>query len=264
MIGAWLLLACLGARAAETSGLPDAAVRRVAALEREISKERFGRVLLAETAGVPRRAVEGASVVAYRGAPPAVVFDLDRLASESEWDLELAYARALSYAAQGLSVELVESDEKAWADALAWAVEKAREDAAFSAKLRGALRARAADPEAPSVGELDRLSRYGARLLESVDSFCLAVESGRPWNKEAVSMTALSDFIDRYGPGYEAIAFQKGSPYARAGERRYPAALYEAALALKPGGGLAPIREALGPLETETLPELRRALERLK
>lgn len=265
MLAALLPLLFPFAARAATTGVPDEAWPRVEALGKELARERQGRLLLAETVSVPRLATRNAAqAVSYQRRPAAVVFDFDRLAGEAQWDAELSYARALALASQRLSVELAESDEKAWADTLEWALEKAQDDQAFGERFKAAVRAQAADPGAAVVGEVDRAARYAARLLESVDSFCAAVEAGRPWSDNAVTLTALSDFVERYGPGYEALSVSDASPYARAGERRYPASLYLAARDLEPSGSLAPVREALGPLETRTLPDLRRRLERLR
>lgn len=271
MLPAACLLAFIAA--ASTWELPLEAKARIAKLESGFSSVREGRRLLAETDGVRRLGVddERALLVSYRRPEAAVVFNLARLSGETQWDYELSLARALSHAAQRIAFELPEGEVKALADELAFAVEKAAQDKVFAERFAAALKRQGElakgeralgfamkKPEA----ELEAAAYYGAQLLDSADAFERAVEASRGW--PPVSFSTLSDFIERYGPEYRDVALSDQGEYARAGDRRYPGALYRAAVSLKELGGIAPVREALGPLESRTLPELRLALSKLQ
>jgi hypothetical protein len=257
-----------------TSGLSNDQIVAIALREQPFSRERRGRKLLAECSHVPRLAGKTReAAVEFSREAVALIFDPEKLSNAGEWEFELELARAASLAGQGLPFPLVEGEEKSVAEEITYALEKAGDDKKFAEKFRAALSAgkKAVDAERrlglPAVrprGAVEGTGYFAARLEDSVDGFVRAVESAALTDPDTVRFTALADFVEQYGPEYQDVALADGASFARAGQKRYSAALYRAARLVSASGGTAGVREALGPLETQTLPELRRRLEKFR
>lgn len=283
------LLACAPARAQGGPGLSKAVEREIGRVEDNLRRTETGRRLLAETARVPRRGVarleEGVAVAWRRGKPGELLYSLEALPKATEWDFELALVREYARAAMDLPLPVLEEESAAGLRQALHAAQKARADARFSQALRRGMRAwrdrvRAwrsarswvrghlgASAEVTGLsakGELDRAALHLALFAEDPDAFYWAAE--KPWLRGAhgYTWTELEDFLDRHRGGLDEIHFPEGSPYARAGGRRYPAALARAAIQVSRDGGLSRLREALGDLETLQAEALKQALKRWK
>jgi hypothetical protein len=244
-----------------------------------------GRRLLAETVELSRResdeAAGGAPVRFVREPRPVLVIGPQRLKAVSDEELELALARELARASEDLPVVLPEGDMSAYQIELEYAVERSALDAGFSRHLHAAYqlvvhqegdaradqqRIAALLPQGESLPPPlmalppDEFGRAGYFLLlfeRNPDEFYWAVEEGLPRPSGAVRLGELEDFTERYGPDFSAAHTDPAGRYVRIGDRRYPPALFQAARKLVESGGLARIREALGPFDTTGADELR-------
>jgi hypothetical protein len=259
--------------------------RRLEAATAALRETSVGRRLLAETAELTSResddASGGAAVVFVHDPQPVLLLGPRRLKMVSDEELELALARELARAAADLPVALPEGDMAAYQIELEYAVERSAIGEGFSRRLHAAYRlavrqdgaARAEQQRvaellppgeslpppllpAPS-GEFDRAGYFLLLFARDPDEFYWAVEKGLPRAPGAVRLDELEDFMERYGPDFSAAHADAAGRYVRIGGRRYPPVLFQAALRLVDSGGLARIREALGPFDTAGAEDLR-------
>ncbi|MDD5657393.1 MAG: hypothetical protein PHF00_09095 [Elusimicrobia bacterium] len=255
------------------AGSPTPAVAlRLERADAELRRTAAGRRLLAETLDVPRLQGVAADGVAFqRGSPGVLILDSSRLKSMNEDELELSLARALAQAAMALPFALPEEDMAAYQAELDFALERAERDGDFSGRLRAAYReASRVDAAAPSRskrfpapreplprGELARAGRLLLLFARDPDEFYHAVEADASRDPGSVRLSELEDFVERYGPDYSGARLGPSGLYAWLGSRRYPPGLLRAARRLAQGGGLASLREALGPFQTVGRDELK-------
>ena len=258
--------------------LPEPAARDVAKGEDDLRLTVAGRRLLVEAQEVERRsALDGLSgleaVRLMRIPKPTLVFDVKRLPKITPAEFELAFARELSKAAMNIPLELAETEMAARQQELAFALDKAEQDAVFAKKLREAVKAQQKRLEGYSendpvlyppptpVGELDRAAYYVALFVVSPERFYWAVERDVSWTQGMVRLTELEDFMDRHASDLAQARPAPGTPYAWVAGRRYPARLVAAAKPFLELGGLARTREALGQFDRAPAFDLRARLE---
>ncbi|MBI5241768.1 MAG: hypothetical protein HY926_14945 [Elusimicrobia bacterium] len=260
------------------AALSPVAAQRLESAEAMLQETPSGRLLLAETSGLPRRESDGLAGDALarfvRGPRPALVLGPRRLRGSSDADLALALARELSRAAADLPMAMPEGDMAACQDELEFAVERSGLDDEFARLLRAAYAeaarrdetARAAHRRAAALlpagegldlppaalprGELERAGQFLLLFARDPDEFYWSVEKGVPRPADAVRLGELEDFMDRYGPDFGSARLGPSGRYARLGGRRYDPALLRAARRLVESGGAARLREALGPFDT--------------
>lgn len=271
------------------AGLPGTALSPATAgelgrIEGRMSVSLLGRRLLAQTTDVPRRELPGASGrdgLRFVGPQGLLAFDSSRLSQNTEWEMELILARELARASQAMPIVLLEGETAAAQAELEFALERALEDKAFDARLRGAVRRmekraealRASDAwqrlrlplEAQDlpvldlpVSEFDRVAYYLLLFLRSPDEFYWAIERGQAWPPETVSLTELEDFLEKHH-GDDLSSAQPGASglYQRVGGRRYRPALVQAARATQQVGGIVFLHEALSAFSSGAIDSLR-------
>jgi hypothetical protein len=259
--------------------------RRLETAAAALQQTPVGRRLLAETAELPRREDDeaaGEDAVRFVREPQrALLFGPRRLQALEPSELELALARELSRASADLPVVLPEGDMSAYQTELDYAVQRSAQDESFSRRLHAAYQSAVFREEAARAdqrrieallpagqslpapllsappGEFERAGYYLLLFARNPDEFYWAVESGLPREPGAVRLAALEDFMERYGPDFSAAQADPAGRYVRIAGRRYPPALFQAARRLVESGGLARIREALGPFDTAGADELR-------
>ena len=252
--------------------------RRLEAAAAALQETLVGRRLLAETAELSRRESDeaaGAAAVRFvRDQRPVLVLGPRRLQALSDAELELALSRELARAAADLPVVMPEGDMAACQAELEYAVERGLADAAFSHRLHEAYGAAARKEEAARAdrqriaallppgeslpppllalprGEFERAGYFLLLFARDPDEFYWAVERGLPRAPGAVRLGELEDFMERYGPDFGSARTDPAGRYVRLGGRRYAPALFQATQRLVESGGLARIREALGPFDT--------------
>ncbi|OGS38265.1 MAG: hypothetical protein A2506_02415 [Elusimicrobia bacterium RIFOXYD12_FULL_66_9] len=255
MVTTILLATSLAASAAAPA--PSLVVR----LEASLSESEFARRLLVATESVPRHEVHAAglprAVDVRGGGRPEIVLDLVKVEELPAAELTAQYALALARAAVAAPVPLVEAEQAAWQWTAQILVERAAEDPALSAVLaRAQLRP---EKDAPV---LSRAAAYLALFERDPRAFYWAVESGGGFPREAVRLTDLEDLVALRGREIAALERAPQGVYGELGNRRYPVSLVRAAFALRSGGQLVRLREALGAYDTAGIPSLRAALTR--
>jgi len=246
--------------------------RRLETASAALQETLLGRRLLAETAELARRESDdaaGEALVSFvRDPQPVLVLGPRRLKAVSDEELELALARELARAAADLPLVLPEGDMSAYQAELEYAVERSARSADFSRRLHAAYQLAVrregdarADPERVAArlpsGEFERAGYFLRLFARDPDEFYWAVEHGLPRAPDAVRLSELEDFMERYGPDFSAARTDPAGRYVRIGGRRYPPALFRAARRLVESGELARIREALGPFDSAGADELR-------
>jgi len=253
MVTSVLLAASLAAAAPE----PSAVVR----IEAMLSTSESARRILVAVEAVTRREAHAAglsSAVEVRGGSrPEIVLDLVKVAELPEAEFAAQYALALARAAVAAPVPLIEAEQAAWQWAAQVLVERAVEDPALSAVLaRAQLRP---EPEHPV---LSRAAAYLTLFEREPKDFYWAVESDSRLPREAVRLTDLEDLFALRAREIAALERAPQGVYGELGGRRYPAPLVRAAFALRSGGELVRLREALGAYDTVGIPSVRAALTR--
>lgn len=255
MVTSVLLAASLAAAAAAPA--PSAVVRVEAALSTSESARR----LLVAVGAATRREVHAAglsSAVEVRGgARPEIVLDLVKVAGLPAAEFEAQYALALARASIAAPVPLIEAEQAAWQWAAQVLVECAAEDPALSAVL-----ARAQLKPEPDSPVLSRAAGYLTLFEREPKDFYWAVESGGGLPREAVRLTDLEDLFALRAREIAALERAPQGVYGELGPRRYPGPLVRAAFALRSGGELVRLREALGAYDTVGVPSVRAALTR--
>jgi hypothetical protein len=246
-----LLLAC----AAPASAVPAAeAVRLEAALSVSVTARR----LLVADAEVPRAEPPSSrlprAVDVRGGRRPEIVLDLARLRRAPRAEALAEYARALAVAAIAAPLPLVEAEqaERQWTARVL--VETAAEDPELSRALDAALKR--PDARAPE------LSRAAAFLRLFADDPAAAYWSVESSARGAARLTDLEDFYAQRGRALRSLKAVPPGPYAVLDGRRYPSARVRAALAVRGGGELTRLREALGSYDSVGVAPLRDAYAR--
>lgn len=254
MIHAALVL--LVARAAAAPAPPPDASR----LEARLSASATARRLLVAAGSAPRRETHGSGLplaVDERGGErPEIVVDLERLPDLPPGEAEAEYARALARAAIAAPIPLVEAEQACRQDAAQVLVETAAEDAELSRALRAAELA-----PAPGALELARSARFLAAFEKDPAAAWAAVETAGP-PREAARLSELEDLYALHAAEIRSRKEPPEGPYARLGDKRYPAALVRAAWRLRAPGTLEAARESLGAFDTVGVAPLRAAIAR--
>lgn len=247
-----LMLLCLAWRAwgqePPLLALSSAAAAQVAGLEESMSQSRTARRLLAQTGHIRRYdvalAVPGA-VFRYDRVRGLLAVDARRLRTLDPWQAELALTRELARADIGLPIELKEMEMAAYQAVLEFVLERAS-DEAFRRRLVEAIRSAGRRPR-PPLDELGRIAYFLALFREDPGLFYKSVEDSLEWTDQAVGLSELEDFLEKH----EGVAFgADDAPYVRLGGRRYRSALVLAAGLVRPLGGRARLREALGSFDS--------------
>ncbi len=240
-----LLLALAASAAAPPQlELSLAAKAQIARLEASASRSATFRRLLAETRKVPRKAgrLDGTELVRYEPPPSdRLIFDEAALKTADEWEFQLAEARQLARASMALPGEIREAELAAVQQQLHVLLELVAGQPGMANRV--ALLAEDTDPP---PGVLGRVA-FAAALLSS-DPEDFYAEAGRcvPGLDEAVRLPDLEDFLALHGAALASLDPVADQAYVRVEGRRYPAALVAAARALRPLGGAARVREAIG------------------
>lgn len=249
-------------------------------VDAELQRTETGRRLLAETAEVPivERRRTGLGAVRYLESPyRELLVDAERTPELESFDFEVLLVRERRRAAARCPVPLMEDEFAAHQEAVAYAVEKAAADPAFSKKLRASYeraerifrsrRDEAAAALKAGAGALpswrapkEALALVGAELfLFSEDPYRLyaALEDALPWTAETVRLTEIEDFLAQHSARLDALDWRSDGRYALVDGRPYPGRVARAALVVRGREGLARIKEGLGPFESVLREELR-------
>lgn len=228
--------------------LSSGTAARMADLEGAMAQSPRARRLLAQTGHVSRRQVSlsgAGAVFRYDRGGLFLAVDSRRLDRLEPWQAELALARELARADLGLPIELKETEMAAYQAVLAFALERA-EEAVFRKRLVEAVGS-ARGRSSPPLDELGRIAYFLVLFRQDPALFYKSVENSLEWTDQAVGLTELEDFLEKH----EDVAFKvDGAPYVRLGGRRYRSALVFAAGLMRPLGGRARLREALGPFDS--------------
>lgn len=261
-------------------------VERLEGAEASLRETESGRRLLAETGeivrleeDVPETTVDG--IFCRRGDPPVLLLSRRRLRAMSDGEVELSLARELARAAMSVPVPLPEEDMAAYQAELEFAMEQAARSGTFARRLREAYRAEARRdderreqhrrlssglppqrrtplPERPLPrGQFERAGLLLHLFARDPDEFYYAVERGVSRDPDAVTFAELEDFVERYGPDFAGVREEASGLYVRVGGRSYPPRLLRHARVLARAGGLAALREALGPFQSVGVDELK-------
>ncbi|MFA6030328.1 MAG: hypothetical protein WC969_10780 [Elusimicrobiota bacterium] len=292
-----LLLLALPAFAGEDAPAPYAAADAPAAVrpdeplsaplrealrhvDAELQRTETGRRLLAETGDVlfVERRRTGLGAVRYVESPRReFLVDAERAPELEALDFEILFVRERRRAAARCPVPLLEDELAAHQESVAYVVEKASVDPAFSRKLRAAyeraeriFRSRRADAAAalkagagalpPWRAPREALALAGAELfLFSEDPYRLyaALEDALPWPAETVRLTELEDFLAQHSARLDALDWRSDGRYALVDGRPYPGRVARAALVVRGREGLARLKEGLGPFESVLRENLR-------
>ncbi|MFH2204607.1 MAG: hypothetical protein ABIJ96_15945 [Elusimicrobiota bacterium] len=247
----------------------------------------YGRRLLALTRDIPvveRGPQRGAMVRFADGERPSFIVDPHQFKNASPLALEIAFILAREHALLRPPVPLLDAELAAQQTALRYVVQRAVAAPEFAARLRRAtqagektLRARKSrwefteDKNAdgrllyPGKRPADVLDRLGFDLYlfaEDPQLFYAAVEESARLHADAVTMTELEDFIERYGDQLDRGRFSAAGRYALMEQRAYPGRVLRAARIVGDREGLSRIRERLGPFRSVGQAELLKEVNR--
>jgi len=254
--------------------------------ELEMARVEAGRRLLAETAEVPvvERRLSGLSEAEVEKSPVRfsrqggeIVVDSELAPALTSEEYELLFVRERRRAGIRSPIPTVDEEAAAHQEALAYAVEKAALDPAFSKKLRAAYeeggriyRSRAAlvdaarrqglAPPPPWRAPKGALSLLGQELYlfsEEPWRFYAGVEDGLGFSSETVRLDEVADLLDLRGLEFERVEWRAGGRFGQLGDRLYPGRVVRAALLLR-GEGLPRLLERLGPYRSVQREELRK------
>jgi hypothetical protein len=276
MIALLALAASVAAAAPEDyKALPDAVRAEVLRVEQSARRSETFKRLLAENDGLERATgtLPAPEFVRFEARPRRLVYDAKRLGRATEWELQLAEARELARASMGLPVTLVEAEAAARQKELAFALELAEAEPAFSKEWsrRGAKAKAAADAAAnldswtrahlpdqplephPALpdGELDRAALFAALLAQGPARFYDGVGALLPPEDEPCRLAEVADFTALHARELRALKPEPGESFTAVGGQRYPSRVVRAAQALADAGGPAFAKEAVGPRERE-------------
>lgn len=244
----------------------------------ELSRAETGRRLLAETAEVPvvekpraglRESEVEASPVRFSRQEGVIVVDSELAPSLSADEYELLFVRERRRAGIRSPVPTVDEEAAAHQEALAYAVEKAALDPAFSRRLRAAYeeggkvtRSREAlaetarrqglpppSPWRPPRAPLALLGHELYLFTEEPWRFYAGVEDGLGFSSETVRLDEVQDLLDLRGAGLERVEWRAGGRFGQLEGRLYPGRLVRAALFLR-GENLPRLLERLGPFRS--------------
>ncbi|MEE8424632.1 MAG: hypothetical protein V3S11_02325 [Elusimicrobiota bacterium] len=250
-------------------------------IQREIGDTEFGRRLLAATGEIPvaERARRGGLPIEFvPGERPAFAVDRRRAKRLTEWGFEAYFIRARAEAASRITLPLVEAEMSYQQAVLQYALEKAAVRPDFAKSLRKKVRVARAELERRR--ELRRLAeqrgedgdilfpgRRPADFLERL-AFDLYVFSEDPYAfygsvadtaglpPEAVTLSEVEDFVERYGDRFDQIRIRGLGRYAIVEGRSYPARVARAAKRVRDRDGLRRLREGLALFQTVAQQEL--------